>query len=319
MGERALAGATNADEDAGGGPTPGGRAPRPAVATFWAIGTHWRILTPRPLPAAALAGVLRVIEGYDRAFSRFREDSTVHAMMRRAGAYPLPPCAGALFDLYGRLGALTSGAVNPLVGASLVHLGYDERYGLRPAPGFLPAPRFEELCAWDGEVLRAREPVTLDVGAAGKGQLADLVLAELGRRGIDPEGDVGVTVDAGGDIVRRAGAGPAVRVGLEDPRDPARVIGAAAIGSGAACASAPNRRAWRGVHHILDARTGRPTSGIAAAWATAGSAMLADGAATALFFAEPARVARELGVGALALYADRTAAWEPEGRFEVFA
>jgi hypothetical protein len=49
--------------------------------------------------------------------------------------------------------------------------------------------------------------------------------------------------------------------------------------------------------------------------------MLADSATTALFFAGPTRVSRALGVDALVLREDRTAAWSETGerRWEVFA
>jgi FAD:protein FMN transferase len=89
-------------------------------------------------------------------------------------------------------------------------------------------------------------------------------------------------VDAGGDL-HHHGDQP-VRVGLEHPLDPARVVGVVELHGNALCASAVNRRAWSdGLHHILDARTGAPVDDVLATWVIAGDAMLADGIATALF------------------------------------
>lgn len=284
------------------------------IWTFEAIGTQWRITTPDPLPDHARRAVSAVIEDYDRTFSRFREDSLVTRMSAAAGTFELPPYAAELLETYARLGELTQGAVNPLVGASLVHLGYGPDYRLRPLPGHLPAPAWDEVCSWDGTRLTTTTPITLDVGAVGKGQLVDLVLEEILSLGLPT-----ALVDAGGDV---AGVGPSRRIGLEDPDDPGRVIGVVTSEGGAVCGSSTNRRTWApGVHHVLDARTGRPVRGVSATWAAAPRAVLADAATTALFFAGPTRVSRALGVDALVLGEDRTAAWSETGerRWEVFA
>ena len=274
--------------------------------------------TPDPLPEAARRRVLGVIDAYDAAFSRFRDDSLVAEMSRGPGTWELPESAAALFEVYRAVGALTEGAVSPLVGAALVHLGYGPGYRLTAEPGYLPAPAWEDVCAWEERRLRTSEPVTLDVGAAGKGQLADLVLQTLIDEVGSPAG-AGVVVDAGGDIVRR---GKPERIGLEDPADPRRVLGVVEVGDGAICGSSTNRRAWgSGLHHVVDARSGRPTTGVVATWATARDALTADAATTALFFASPARVARALGVGAFVLYEGGSAAWSDggtTGRWEVF-
>jgi len=258
------------------------------VVAFEAIGTRWSVTTGSPLDTALLGAVHRTIDDYDRVFSRFRPDSTVMAAARAPGIFPLPAeTAAPLLALYDRLAALTEGAVSPLVGASLEHLGYDAGYGLRPLPGYLPAPRWDEVCDWDGERLTTRAPVVIDVGAVGKGQLVDLVAGVLERAGVTR-----FTVDAGGDL-RHRGAAPALRVGLEHPgrADGRTVVGVVEVEDGAVCGSAPNRRTWGdGVHHVLDARTGAPTRGVAATWGVARSAMLADAAATALFFVPPERL-----------------------------
>ena len=74
---------------------------------------------------------------------------------------------------------------------------------LKPAgslPGEDPYPWLEEVegddaLAWDGARLDTPAPVLLDVGAAGKGQLVDLVAELLADRGV-----LGATVDGGGDV-----------------------------------------------------------------------------------------------------------------------
>jgi FAD:protein FMN transferase len=141
----------------------------------------------------------------------------------------------------------------------------------------MPVPAWDDAIAWDGRRLDALTPVLLDVGAAGKGQLVDLVDDVL-----DGLGHTRRVVDASGDL--RATATP-MRVALEHPADPTRAIGVVELDGRAVAASATTRRAWGdGLHHVLDAVTGEPTRGVVATWAIARSAMLADGIATALFF-----------------------------------
>ncbi len=250
-----------------------------AEVAFEAIGTAWRITTATPLPDATLDRVDATIAAYDRVWSRFRDDSVVRELARTGGTCTLPDHGGELLDLYDVLDERTRGAVTPLVGASLERLGYDAGYHLRASGPALPAPRTPVLR--DGATITLAAPALLDVGAAGKGQLVDLVAAELRACGVGE-----YVVDAGGDLVHR---GPdALRVGLQAPGDPTHVLGVVDVRDRALCGSAVDRRAWGdGLHHVVDARTGTPTSDVVATWVVADRAMDADGLATALFFADP--------------------------------
>ncbi len=199
--------------------------------------------------------------------------------------WPLPDDAPALFELYRRLYEATDGAVSPLVGRALESLGYDRTYSLRPSETPAPVPAWADAIAWDGAVLTTVRPVTLDVGAAGKGYLVDIVSGMLTEAGHEE-----FIVDGSGDL-RHHGA-RVMRVGLEHPLDATKAIGIAAVGEGAICSSATNRRTWgNGLHHVIDATTGLPVRGVIATWAIAATALEADGLATALFFVEPDRLA----------------------------
>lgn len=252
----------------------------PSVWRFEAIGTPWEIETLEPLDRTTTDAVTARVEQYDRAWSRFRDDSLVTRIAHSPGAHRLPPEAGPLLDLYRRLYLATDGAVSPLVGRALESLGYDRAYSLRPTASRAPVPRWEDAIAWDGEVLATARPVILDVGAAGKGQLVDLVLDVLTDHDVHD-----ALVDASGDL-RRRGPG-SISIGLEHPADPTRVVGVVELADGAICASAANRRRWGDdLHHVLDATTGLPTRSVVATWALAPTALEADGLATALFFAD---------------------------------
>jgi thiamine biosynthesis lipoprotein len=289
---------------------------------FDAIGTRWTLDTPEPLPVDVLAAVHERIARFDTDWSRFRDDSWVAQVARGgAGTYALPDDAGPLLDAYDVAARCTDGAVSPLVGRALEGLGYDAAYSLRPrrdAAGALltaaaPDWRTSARRSADGRTLTLDEPALLDVGAGGKGYLVDLVAGVLGARGLTEH-----VVDAGGDL--RAAVPEPLTVALEDPRDTTRAIGVLRLRDGALCGSATNRRAWApGVHHVVDARTGMPTSDVLATWAVGPSALVADVAATALFFAEPDLVASRFGIRYVVLRADGSVRWSLGIDGEVFA
>ncbi|MBP3034735.1 FAD:protein FMN transferase [Arthrobacter sp. zg-ZUI100] len=272
-----------------------------ADLSFDAIGTAWTITTAAPLAAPVRAAVAGLVEEYDRTYSRFRSDSVIAPLARTAGTVALPPSAAPLLSLFDTLHRLTDGAVNPLVGHSLEKLGYDAAYSFAAsAPS--PAPDWRAAASWETAgrqvQLHTTEPVTLDIGAAGKGQLVDLVFDLL-----QAAGHSDVTVDAGSDL-RHAGQ-RALQVALEHPYDSTRAIGVVPLRDRALCASAANRRAWGdGLHHILDASTGRPVQAVAATWVLAADAMSADGLATALFFTDPARLAEEFAFDYVRMFSD---------------
>lgn len=246
--------------------------PLPEAWTFDALGTPWRIDTERPLPDALRASVTARIAHFDADWSRYRDDSLVARIAREPGRHRLPADAGPLLALYAELYAATGGRVSPLVGGALAASGF----GPRLAGAADAVPRWEDALAWDGEHLDSARGVLLDVGAAGKGYLVDLVSGLLAEAGVARS-----VVDGSGDLRIRD---VPMRIALEHPADPRKAIGVAELGDGALSASATNRRRHGdGRHHVLDAVTGLPVHDVVATWAIAADDLLADGAATALF------------------------------------
>ncbi|MHA7222780.1 FAD:protein FMN transferase [Arthrobacter sp. RHLT1-20] len=288
--------------------------------SFDGIGTRWEISTPSPLPEAHRRRLLAAVADYDAAWSRFRPDSLIAGAARRPGTYELPAGAAGLGRLYASLYRLSGGAMTPLIGGSLEQLGYDASYSLRAGGPPLPAPPWETVLDWQGTVLTTSAPVVIDVGAAGKGQLADLLSAELRACGVEEH-----FIDASGDLLN-SGPGPdtggaaPVEVALEHPYDPDRAIGIVSLGTGALCASAANRRAWGdGLHHVLDGTTGTPVRTVVASWAMAGTAMVADALATALFFVGGARLREEFEFSWLTVYSDGHAEYSADFEGALFS
>ena len=253
---------------------------------FYAIGTHWQIDTLRPLPDEVTQRVADRIEQFDRAYSRFRPDSLISQLASTAGSVDFPPDAPALFHLYRVLYDATGGSLSPLVGDVLNHLGYDASYRLTRLPGpASPVLPFDDVVRLDGNTLTTYRPVTIDIGAVGKGFLVDLVADILTDSNVPH-----YSVDASGDV-RHAGPTPE-KVALENPRDPAFALGVVSLHNAALAASATNRRVWGdGLHHIVDALTGLPARLVEATFVVADSAAVADGLATALFFSPPETLA----------------------------
>jgi thiamine biosynthesis lipoprotein len=184
-------------------PTPG----RPSTFTFDAIGTRWCIDTDEPLNGEVRNRILDRIRRFDRTYSRFRPDSLIAqvAAAPTGGRFEFPKDSIALFDLYDRLVTATDGAVDPLVGRQLELLGYDPTSSFTPAPAAVRiGKRARETPTWaadivrDGTTLITQRPLVIDVGAAGKGYLVDIISAILQQAGVAE-----FVVDAGGDLRHR--------------------------------------------------------------------------------------------------------------------
>lgn len=266
---------------------------------FEAIGTSWSIETERQLDDKIRAVITQVIDNYDRVYSRFRSDSLVSSIAKTGrGTYQFPSESADLFGLYDAMYDLTNGSVTPLVGGLLEDAGYDAPYSLRPKT-LRPVTDWKDVIHVDGTALHVQHPVTLDFGAAGKGQLIDIICEKMSQFT-----DIYV-VDASGDIRIH---GIPQTIGLENPSDALRIIGSVELRSGSICASSINRRAWRGWHHVVDPHTKAPVRDVVATWVIAPTALIADGLATALFFVNDIQLRKSFGeeIQTVRLLADGT-------------
>ncbi|NYF17422.1 thiamine biosynthesis lipoprotein [Microbacterium sp. AK009] len=277
---------------------------------FEAIGTGWEVGTTGPLRADDRAAVADAVDAFDRAWSRFRDDSVVTGLARRGGEVVPPEDTDLLLSRLTEIADATHGAVSPLIGGVLARRGYDERMSLTDR-GARSAPPWRDVLAWSHDALSLSGPATIDVGALGKGRLVDIVHGLLSERVTGP-----LLVDASGDL---RVSGTELRIALEHPFDTTRAIGVVTASSGAVCASATNRRRWgEGLHHVLDARTGDPVRTIAASWAFASDAMTADAVATALFFDGGPEIAHRWGAEWVRMTTDGRVEWSPGNPAQLF-
>lgn len=261
----------------------------PIQCNFEAIGTQWVIdihQTVEPETWVVLEQKIQArIEAFDKKYSRFRDDSLVMSMSGKSGKYILPPDAKQLFDLYHKLYQLTDGLFTPLIGNVLSDAGYDQTYSLQGKELSVPSS-WDDALLYKFPDLFVKEPVTLDLGACGKGYLIDLVSEVLEKESITE-----YCIDAGGDMRQRGEE--TLRVGLEHPEDSSQVIGVATLQNKSLCGSAGNRRAWGEFHHLMNPKTLKPVDTVRAVWVVADTTILADGLATALFFVSPEVLLKE--------------------------
>lgn len=206
----------------------------------------------------------------DRALSRFRDDSELTALNRRAGDGGVVEVSWRLRTALAgmdRARRITGGRFEPSVLGDLERLG---EHGADLAGAASRAARATATTArTDAPSSRRLERpsrvhvpgAALDSGGIGKGLALRWALARASA--VDPRASL--LLDAGGDVVAggrlRAGGW---RIGVEDPLDPGGApVAVANVDRGAIATSSVGVRSWtapdgRRVHHLLDPRTGEP-------------------------------------------------------------
>jgi thiamine biosynthesis lipoprotein len=264
----------------------------PELIRLEAFGTVALVgVTDRVRADAAVAAVVRVVDEFDRACSRFRSDSELCALNASGGfAVRVGPVLLEAVNAALRAARLTDGDVDPTVGGALIALGYDRDFSSVAAS----AARSRALATVPGwrtvivdserSTIRLGPGVVLDLGATAKALAADrAALAAHESAGC------GVLVSFGGDLAI-AGPAPAggwrVRV-TDDHRAGVDAPGQwISVCSGGLATSSVSVRRWRTdsgvVHHVIDPETGRSVESL---WrtvsVTAASCLNANIASTA--------------------------------------
>ncbi|HEX6148293.1 FAD:protein FMN transferase [Nocardioides sp.] len=259
-----------------------------------ALGSYLFLAVRRPAGLRAATVLAEaVVADVDATCSRFRSDSDLSRANAAAGRWvAVDPLLVAAVDVACAAAATTGGLVNPLLGRTLVQLGYDRDFRLLPRPvatllpGDGPAMEAPPLAAWreirtdPAGAIRLPARSALDLGSTGKAWAADLIGTAIEEELGEP-----ALVSLGGDVRVAAPDGRPWQVAIsEAPDGPLQQM--VAIEAGGLATSSTRVRRWshRGVvrHHLLDPRTGGPTS---TRWrtvtATGPSCVAANTAATA--------------------------------------
>jgi thiamine biosynthesis lipoprotein len=248
------------------------------VADGRALGGSYRLIVTRPagLDAARVALESHLRE-MDAAASRFREDSELSEVNRRAGhEVRVGPLLGRAIAEALRGARVTDGAVDPTVGQALRVAGYDADFAAVAVAGGSLQLTVQRVPGWRAVQFDAASRtvivppgVELDLGATAKALASDMGAAAA----LDAAGGGGVLVSLGGDIAV-GGEPPEGGWPIQVSEDSAAPIRTGeetiAITTGGVATSSIVVRRWtRGgveLHHVIDPETGVPAGG---PWRTA--------------------------------------------------
>jgi thiamine biosynthesis lipoprotein len=235
-----------------------------------ALGTYVFVATRRAADLEPARRIARdVLDDVDRTCSRFRPDSDLSRANAAAGRWvSVDPVLVAAVAAACAAALQTGGLVHPLLGRTLVQLGYDrdlaeltpvadDRATTAAWPAETPGPEsWREIGLDHDGAIRVPAGTALDLGATGKAWAADVIATayaeELGGSAL---------VSLGGDLAIAAPDGEPWPVAISTrPGDPAEATVGLDRGGLATSSTRVRRWARRGaaVHHLLDPRTGLP-------------------------------------------------------------
>jgi thiamine biosynthesis lipoprotein len=271
------------------------------TATWPALGTTALVRLDDPAQLDTARGIVTdELARFDLAASRFRADSELEHVNRRAGWFTrIGPLLHEAITVALRAAAATDGAVDPTLGEALRLVGYDRDWATldRPHAGepagtpVAPRIRVSRAGGWQQIALSDDPPgvtlpngMLLDLGATAKALAADHAAAAVAA-----ETGAGALVALGGDIAvagRIPAGGWLIRVTDDHRSGPDAPGQTVAISSGGLATSSTTTRRWRHdgevMHHILDPDTGAP---VQSPWrtvsVTAGNCVDANIASTA--------------------------------------
>jgi len=289
-----------------------------AVVGGRSMGTTWSLrVADRPAQDSLTTlaeGVQAEFDRVEQIFSLYREDSELSRFNAAADQVWLPVSDEVLRLVHRarELSALTGGAFDPTV-EPLVRLWKLREFSTDwqpPARELIEAARnrtglrFLEEHPDQSALKKRRSGLQLDLSALVEG----LALDSAGEK-LRTAGCRNFLLELGGEFLAagETGDGQPWRVAIADADDPARIVAQVELRDQALSTSGLGRqeRFWQGrrFSHLLDPRTGWPVEHPGRSVSViAGSAVEADGLATALLLAGPeagARLARDLQAAVL--------------------
>lgn len=282
---------------------------------------------------SATEQVRAIFDRLESEMSAYRPASAVNELARNAGAAPVAVSEDTyrVLSLGKDFGGLSSGTFD-ITAAPLVRL-----WGFSGAPAPMAAPAdesirevlklvdYRRLELREGTAFLPAEGMALDVGGIAKGYAVDRAYDYCLSAGIrDFLIDFSGNVRAAGSPSRREGW----QIGVRDPFDASRMIGAIALPAGLAVATSGSYErfvdiAGKRFSHIINPRTGYPATDTASVTVLSSDAATADALSTAFFIAGPEQAPELLKQAAsveLLLVPDRYPAhlWLTSGLDEAF-
>lgn len=214
---------------------------------------------------------VREMRRLEALMSRYQPGNLLSRINAAAGGRPVavPPDVMAVLRSAQQLAASSGGAFDVTVGALR---SWNFAVGQTAMPSAGEIARQLPLVGAHGLVLDARAStafLTRAGMALDLGGVAKLPILDAGLRVLRNAGVPGAMVNGGGDVLTHGSwQGRPWRVGLRDPRAPERLLGVvhAAAGATVVASSGDYERYFfrdgQRMHHVLNPRTGRPTTGV---------------------------------------------------------
>ncbi|MFP3978141.1 FAD:protein FMN transferase [Marinobacter sp. KMM 10035] len=243
---------------------------------------------------AVAEDVLAVFHQVDRGMSRYREDSELSGLNRKAAYGPVQVSTG-LFEVLKKAEevAVLSGGAFDISFGSVGYL-YDYRERQQPSPEEIRSRlghiNFQDIVLDDEAqtVFFRQKGLLIDLGGIAKGYAVDLGIERLTAAGVSH-----ARLSAGGDL-RLLGdkRGRPWLVGVRDPRSETRNVVVLPLADLAISTSGDYERFFideqgERVHHILSPGTGKSVRGVQSVTIIGSDALTTDGLSTAVFVLGP--------------------------------
>lgn len=216
----------------------------------------------------ALKQVPAWFEEWEQSLSRFRENSELSELNRRAGQYvPVSPVLWEVLNVALVAAEQSGGLVVPTILPALLAAGYDRSFDQMSAKSDrskLDAPATLEQ--WhniemedEGHFVYLPPNTALDFGGVAKGWAAQQAVQRLAQYGP-------ALMDAGGDVATSGprADGSSWPIGISDPFAPDKELELLLLAGNAVATSGRDYRRWQQggqwKHHIIDPRTGQPAA-----------------------------------------------------------
>ena len=216
----------------------------------------------------AMAAAFDEMQRLSDMMSRYHPTSVVNALHLAAGLRPIQVPAAMMGTL-----RMAAGMAQRSRGAFDITVGAYSEWSFDPAQANIPDAallarevplvNFRDLLLDEasGTAYLRRRGMRIDLGG-----IAKLPILEAGMHVLKRHGIANAMINGGGDV-RVSGQldGRDWRVGVRDPRAPEQLLGKLSLSEGFVAASGDYERYFmrdgRRYHHILDPKTGQPTTG----------------------------------------------------------
>lgn len=241
------------------------QASRSLMGTRVEITVHARHVDESKL---AMASAFDEMARLSNMMSRYHATSVVNALHLAAGLRPIqvPPEMMRALKMAEGMAERSRGAFDVTVGA-YSEWSFDPARTKIPDADVLareiPLVNFRDLLLDEGSgtAYLRRRGMRVDLGG-----IAKLPILEAGMQVLKRQGIANAMINGGGDVLVSGQLdGRDWRIGVRDPRAPEQLLGKLSLSEGFVAASGDYERCFtrngRRYHHILDPKTGQPTTG----------------------------------------------------------